>query len=93
MDEEMSDPWAEFEKKYARGAVADTQGSGDPWADLEAKYARQKPEAPQQPEQPAKPANASDWRGTRAGGVARGLRDVMDGGAQFLTRGLESASN
>ena len=93
MGEEMSDPWAELEKKYARGAVADTQGSGDPWADLEAKYARQKPEAPQQPEQPAKPANASDWRGGVLGGMARGARDVMDGGAQFLTRGLESASN
>lgn len=60
MGEEMSDPWAELEKKYARGAVADTQGSGDPWADLEAKYARQKPESPQQqPAQQTRPRKSS----------------------------------
>lgn len=70
MGEEMSDPWAELEKKYARGAVADTQGSGDPWADLEAKYARQKPEA--QPQAAPAPKNMGNPLTNFAQGFNRG---------------------
>lgn len=77
----QDDPYSQFLPGRAKKEY-------DPYA----QFLPQKQEA-QQPEQPAKPANASGWRGGVLGGMARGARDVMDGGAQFLTRGLESASN
>jgi hypothetical protein len=42
-------------------------------------------------ETPPKPEPASWWQTSPVGGVVRGARDIMDGGAQLLVRGVEAA--
>jgi len=45
------------------------------------------------PERPKAPPPDTGWKGTALGGFVRGARDIVDGGAQLLTRGLEAGAN
>jgi len=77
----MSDPWAELEKKYQRGAVDQPQSSGDPWADLEAKYSRQPQATAQQQEQPIS-AVPESLGGRLAASAGSALTDLWLGAKQ-----------
>ncbi len=90
----MNDPWAQLEAEFSNGKVTPQQG-GDPWAQLEAEFTapKQQPQLVRQAQPAPTSRNADGWRGTALGGMARGARDLMDGGAQLLTRGVEGVAS
>lgn len=82
-------PYAETQNYVQRIGAPDQP---EPVDLFEAAGVNQQPTEPAQTTQPKEPPRDTGWKGTALGGFVRGARDVIDGGAQLLTRGLEAGA-
>lgn len=81
---------ARFEITGPDGVKYEVSAPDDATEDQVLSFARNQLSAPQPQPAPAEPKPGGGWKDSFAGGVVRGLRDIPDGGAQLLTRGIEA---